>query len=136
MAVAVAVLVGVGVAVGELLAEGDGVGDGELDGVGGSELGVAGAVTVEEGSGEPEGTGVPVGEGWLVSDAVTSTGAAGGGAAASAIPAVIVAMPAMAPSPSSTGIQGKAGFVPDSGPSAATGCLPVVRPTHRSSARW
>lgn len=138
--VAVAVLVGepvgVGVAVAELLAEEDGVGDGELDGIGGSELGVAGAVTVEEGSGEPAGTGVPVGEGWLVCDAVTSTGAAGGGAAASAIPAVIVAMPTMAPSPSSTGIQGNACFVPDSGPSAVTRCLPVVRPTHRSSARW
>jgi hypothetical protein len=134
--VAVLVGVGVGVAVGVLLAEADGVGDGELDGVGGSELGVAGAVTVEEGSGEPEGTGVPVAEGWLVCDAVTSTGAAGGGAAASAIPAVIVAMPTTAPSPSSTGIQGNACFAPDSGPSAVTGCLPVVRPTHRSSPRW
>jgi len=90
----VGVPVGVGVAVGEPLAEGDGVGDGELDGVDGSALGVAGAVTVEEGSGEPEGTGVPVaGAGWLVSDAFTSTGAAGGGAAASAIPATIATRP-------------------------------------------
>jgi hypothetical protein len=105
--VAVGVLVGVavGVAVGELLADGDGVGDGELDGAGGSELGVAGAVTVEEGSGEPEGNGVPVAAGWLVSDADIRTGAAGGGAAASAIPAAIAAMPPMAPSPSSTGVQ-------------------------------
>jgi hypothetical protein len=129
-------LVGVGVAGGERLAVGDGVGDGEPVGAGGSELGVAGAVTLEEGSGEPEGTGVPVAEGWLVTDVVTSTGAAGGGAAASAIPAVIVAMPTMAPSASSTGIQGNACFVPGSAPSAATGCLPVVRPTHRSSPRW
>ena len=149
---AVAVAVGVGLGVGDLLAEGDGVGDEEMDGVG-SALGVAGAGTLEEGSGEPDGRGVPEADG-LASDVVASTGAAGGGAAASAIPAVIVAIPTMAPSPSSTGIQGNAcfvpdsgvvpgsglvpgsGFVPDSGPSAVTGCLPVVRPTHRSSARW
>ena len=101
--------VGAGVAVGERLAEGDGVGDGERDRVDGSALGVAGAVTVEEGSGEPEGTGVPVAEaGWLASDADTSTDVAGGGAAASAIPAVIAAMPPSAPSPSSTGVQDEA----------------------------
>ncbi len=99
------VAVGVGVAVAELLAEGDGVGDEELVG---SVLGVAGAVAVEEGSGELEGTGVPVAEGWLVSDADTSTGAAGGGAAASAIPAAIAATPPMAPSPSNTGVQEEA----------------------------
>lgn len=120
--------VAVGVAVGGLLADADGVGDGELDGVGGSELGVAGAVTVEEGSGELEGNGVPLAEGWLVSDADISTGVAGGGAAASAIPAAIAAMPPMAPSPSSTGVQLAAGFGPDSGLSAVTGCLPVVPP--------
>ena len=123
--------VGVGVAVGEPLAEGDGVGDGELDGVDGSELGVAGTVTVEEGSGEPEGTGVPVaGAGWLVSDAFTSTGAAGGGAAASAIPATIATRPPTAPAPSNTGVQLEARFGPVSGPSAATGCLPVIRPNN------
>ena len=74
----------------------------------GSVLGVAGAVTVEEGSGELEGTGVPVAERWLVSGADTSTGAAGGGAAASAIPAAIAAMPPMAPSPNNTGVQEEA----------------------------
>ena len=52
-----------------------------------------------------EGNGVPVAAGWLVSDADTSTGAAGGGAAASAIPAAIATMPPMAPAPSSTGVQ-------------------------------
>jgi hypothetical protein len=139
-------VVGVGVAVGERLADGDGVGDEEIVGVG-SALGVAGAGTLEEGSGEPDGTSVPVAEGWLVCDVVASTGTAGGGAAASAIPAVIVAIPAMAPSPSSTGIQGNAcfvpdsgvvpdsGFGPDSGPSAVT-VSPCPTPTHRSSARW
>jgi hypothetical protein len=92
--------------VGEL-AEGDGVGGGELDGVDGSALGVA--VSVEEGSGEPAGTGVPVAEaGWLVSDAETSTDVAGGGAAASATPAAIAATPPSAPSPSNTGVQDKA----------------------------
>jgi hypothetical protein len=97
--------VGVGVAVGEALAEGDG----ELDGVDGSALGVAGAVPAEEGSGEPEGTGVPVAAaGWLVSDADTSTGAAGGGAAASAIPATIATRPPTAPAPSNTGVQEEA----------------------------
>ena len=102
-------LVGVGVAVAELLAEGDGLGDGELDGVDGSALGVAGAVTVDEGTGEVEGTGVLVAEaGWLVSDADTSTGAAGGGAAASAIPATIATRPPTAPAPSSTGVQEEA----------------------------
>lgn len=102
----VGVPVGVGVTEGEALAEGDGVGDGETDGVDGRTLGVAGAVTVEEGSGEPEGTGAPVAEaGWLVSDAFTSTGAAGGGAAASAIPATIATRPPTAPAPSSTGVQ-------------------------------
>jgi hypothetical protein len=90
--------------VAELLAEGDGVGDEELDVVG-SALGVTGAVTLEEGSGELEGTGVPV-AGWLVSDA--STGVAGGGAAASAIPATIAAMPPTAPAPSNTGVQEEA----------------------------
>jgi len=104
--VPVGVAVGVGVAVAEL-AEGNGVGDEGLDGVG-SVLGVAGAVTVEEGSGELEGTGVPVAERWLVSGADTSTGAAGGGAAASAIPAAIAAMPPMAPSPNNTGVQEEA----------------------------
>jgi hypothetical protein len=95
--------------VGELLAEGDGVGDGELEGVGGNELGVAGAVAVEEGTGEVEGTGVPEAEaGVLVFDADTSTGVAGGGAAASAIPAAIAAMPPTAPAPSSTGVQDEA----------------------------
>ncbi len=103
---AVGVTVGVGVAVAELLAEADGVGDGELDGVDGSALGVAGAVTVDEGSGEPEGRGVPVAEaGWLVSDAFTRTGAAGGGAAASAIPATTATRPPTAPAPSNTGVQ-------------------------------
>jgi hypothetical protein len=95
-------LVGVCLAVGELLAEGDGVGDGERDGVDGSALGVA----VEEGSGEAGGTGVPVAEaGWPVADVVTSTGAAGGGAAASAIPATTATRPPMAPAPSNTRVQ-------------------------------
>jgi hypothetical protein len=89
---------------GEWLAEGDGLDDGELDGVGGNELGVAGAVAVEEGTTEAEGTGVP-GAGWLVSDADTSTDSAGGGAAASATPAVIAAMPPRTPAPSSTTVQ-------------------------------
>jgi hypothetical protein len=103
------VLVGVGVAVAELLAEEDGLGDGELDGVDGSALGVAGAVTVEEGTGEAEGSGVLVAEaGWLVSDADTSTGPAGGGAAASAIPATIATRPPTAPAPSNTGVQEEA----------------------------
>jgi hypothetical protein len=107
--VAVAVLVGVGVGVAELLAEGDGLGDGELDGVDGSALGAAGAVAVEEGSGEVEGTAVLVPEaGWLVSDTDTSTGAAGGGAAASAIPATIATMPPTTPAPSNTGVQEEA----------------------------
>jgi hypothetical protein len=123
--------VGVGVAVGELLADGDGLGDTEPDGVDGSTLGVAGDVAVEEGRGEVDGTGVPVAEaGCLVSDAVTSTGAAGGGAAASAIPAAIAAIPPMAPAPSKTGVQEEALFAPDPGPSTVTGCLPVVRPRH------
>ena len=105
----VGVPVGVGVAVGEPVAEGDGVGDGELDGVDGSALGVAGAVTLEEGSGELDGTGVPVAEaGVLVSDADTSTGVAGGGAAASAIPATSATRPPTAPAPSSTGVQEEA----------------------------
>jgi len=96
------------VAVAELLAEGDGVGDEALDGVG-SALGVAGAVTPEDGSGGLEGTGVPVAEaGWLVSDADTSTGAAGGGAAASAIPATTATRPPTAPAPSNTGVQEEA----------------------------
>jgi hypothetical protein len=52
---------------------------------------------------------VPVaGAGVLVSDADTSTDVAGGGAAASAIPAVIAAMPPSAPSPSHTGVQDEA----------------------------
>ncbi len=107
--VAVGVLVGVGVAVGEVLAEGDGLADGELDGVDGSALGVAGAVTVDEGTGEVEGTAVLVADaGWLVSDADTSTGAPGGGAAASAIPATIATRPPTAPAPSSTGVQEEA----------------------------
>jgi hypothetical protein len=134
--VGVAVGVGVGVAVAGPLAEADGLGDGELDGVEGSALGVAGDVPVEEGSGEVAGTGVPVAEaGWLVADADTSIGAAGGGATASATPAAIAAMPPTAPAPSSTGVHEEALFVPDSGPSTVTGCLPVVRPDHhRSSA--
>jgi hypothetical protein len=91
---------------GERLAEGDGLDDGELDGVGGNELGVAGAVAVEEGTTEAEGTGVPEAEAaWLVSDADTSTDSAGGGAAASAIPAVIAATPPRTPAPSSTRVQ-------------------------------
>jgi hypothetical protein len=103
------VVVGVGVAVGERLAEGDGVGDGELEGVDGSALGVAGVVGVEEGSDEAEGTGVPEAvPGWLCADATTSTGAAGVGAAASAIPAAIAAMPPTAPAPSSTGVHEEA----------------------------
>jgi hypothetical protein len=73
--------------------------DRELDGVGGNELGVAGAVAVEEGTTEAEGTGVPE------ADADTSTESAGGGAAASAIPAVIAAMPPRTPAPSSTRVQ-------------------------------
>jgi len=101
--VAVAVAVGVGLGVGDLLAEGDGVGDEEMDGVG-SALGVAGAGTLEEGSGEPDGRGVPE-AGWLVFDADISTGVGGGGAAASAIPAAIAAMPPRAPAPSNTGVQ-------------------------------
>ena len=101
--------VGVCEAVGEPLGEGDGVGDGEPEGVGGNELGVAGAVAVGEGSDDVEGTGVLVAEaGWLVFDADTSTGVAGGGAAASAIPAAIAAMPPTAPAPSSTGVQEEA----------------------------
>jgi len=101
------VVVGVGVAVGERLAEGDGVG--ELEGVDGSALGVVGEVGVEAGSDEVEGTGVLVAEaGWLVFDADTSTGVAGAGAAASAIPAAIAAMPPTAPAPSSTGVQEEA----------------------------
>ena len=36
----------------------------------------------------------------------------------------------MAPAPSSTGVHEDAWFIPGSGPSAATGCLPVVRPDH------
>ena len=131
VAVGVAVGVGVAVAVGETLAEGDGVGDGGLEGADGSALGVAGAGTVEEGSGEPEGTAVPGAEpGVLVSDADTSTGVAGGGAAASAIPATIATRPPTAPAPSKTGVQSEAWFAPVSGPSAATGYLPVVRPNH------
>jgi hypothetical protein len=110
--------------------------DGELDGVGDG-LGVAGAVPVEEGIGEP------VAAGWLVVGVDTTIGAAGGGAAASAIPAVIAAMPAMAPTPSRTKPHGNGFFppgpapsavtggVPDSGPSAVTRCLPVVRPHPR-----
>jgi hypothetical protein len=100
------VLVGVGVVVGEVLAEGGGLADGEPDGVDGSALGVVGAVTVEEGTGVAEGTGVLVADaGWLVSDADTSTGAAGGGAAASAIPATTATRPPMAPAPSNTRVQ-------------------------------
>jgi hypothetical protein len=133
------VALGVGVGVGEALAEGDGVGEGELDGVGRA-LGAAGAVTPEEGSGEEDGTGVPVGEaGWLVSDADTSTGAAGGGAAASEIPATIAARPPTAPMPSNTGVQEEAllgpGSGPEPGPATVIGCLPVVRPTTRRSSR-
>jgi hypothetical protein len=149
--VAVWVAVGVGVAVGELLAEGDGVGDEETVGVG-SALGVAGAVTLGEGSGEPDGRGAPE-TGWLVYDALNSTGVAGGGAAASAIPATIAARPPTAPAPSNTGVQeeprfvpgsgpsrfvpgsGPSRFVPDSGPSAATGCLPVIRPEQPAGPR-
>jgi hypothetical protein len=95
------------VAAGELLPEGDVLGDGELDGVDGSALGVAGDVTVEEGAGEAEGTGAPE-EPVLVADATTSTGVAGGGAAASAIPATIAARPPTAPAPSNTGVQEEA----------------------------
>ena len=97
------VAVGVGVAVGERLADGDGVGDEEMVGVG-SALGVAGVGTLEEGSGEPDGRGVPE-AGWLVFDADISTGVGGGGAAASAIPAAIAAMPPRAPAPSNTKVQ-------------------------------
>jgi hypothetical protein len=69
----------------------------------------AGAVTLEEGSGELKGTGVPVAEaGWLVSDADTRKGVAGGSAAASAIPATIAARPPTAPRPSNTGVQEEA----------------------------
>jgi hypothetical protein len=49
--------VGVCEAVAEPLAEGDGLDDPEPDGVDGNELGVAGAVAVEEGTAEAEGTG-------------------------------------------------------------------------------
>jgi hypothetical protein len=122
--------VGVREAVGEPLAEGAGLDDAEPDGVDGNELGVAGAVAVEEGTGEAEGTGVP---GLLCADATTSTGSAGDGAAASAIPVAIAAMPPTAPAPSSTGVHEEAWFLPDSGPSAVTGCLPVVRPNTRRS---
>jgi hypothetical protein len=101
--------VGVCEAVGEPLAEGDGLDDGEPDGVDGNELGVAGAVAVEEGTGEAEGTGVPEAvPGWRCADAATITGSAGGGAAASAIPAAIAAMPPTAPAPSSTGVHEEA----------------------------
>jgi hypothetical protein len=101
--------VGVWVAVGELLGEGDALRDGEPDGVDGSALGVAGDVAVEEGATEPEGTGVLEAEaGWLVADATTSTGVAGAGAAASAIPAAIAARPPTAPAPSNTGVQEEA----------------------------
>jgi hypothetical protein len=96
------------VAAGELLPEGDVLGDGELDGVDSSALGVAGDVTVEGGAGEAEVTGAPEEAGWLVADATTSTGVAGGGAAASAIPATIAARPPTAPAPSNTGVQEEA----------------------------
>jgi hypothetical protein len=101
--------VGVREAVGELLALGDGLDDRELDGVDGNELGVAGAVVDEEGTGEAGGTGVPEAvAGWLCADATTITGSAGGGAAASAIPATIATRPPTAPAPSSTGVQEEA----------------------------
>ena len=91
---------------GDLLALGDLLGEGELDGVDGSALGVAGAVAVEEGDGEAEGTGVPeAGTGLLVADATTSTGETGGVAAASETPATIAKRPATAPAPSSTVVQ-------------------------------
>ena len=81
---------------GDLLALGDLLGDGELDGVDG----VAGAVALEEGDGE--GTGVPEAETELVADATTSTGGTGGVAAASATPATIARRPPTMPAPSST----------------------------------
>jgi hypothetical protein len=81
-------------------------GDGELAGVDGSALGVAGAVAAEEGDGEAEGTGVPEAEpGLLDADATTSTGETGGVAAASATPATIARMPPTTPAPSSTVVQ-------------------------------
>lgn len=86
---------------------GDLPGDGELDGVDGSALGVAGAFAAEEGDGEAEGTGVPEAEPGLAdADATTtSTGETGGVAAASATPATIARMPPTTPAPSSTVVQ-------------------------------